>query len=132
MRRAARPGMGPKLFPAFVPGVGEEVDQRAATGPARVVLVDPSEPCALGDRIVRDDGSVRWVRARGFPVEGAGGRIERIAGTIEDITERTRADEKIAHLAHYDALTDLPNRLLFRQRLEQAHGHDEHRAGIDG
>src|SRR5882757_2631913 len=40
--------------------------------------------------------------------------------TIEDITERTRADEKIAHLAHYDALTDLPNRGLFRQRLEQA------------
>jgi len=39
---------------------------------------------------------------------------------IEDITERTRADEKIAHLAHYDALTDLPNRVLFRARLEQA------------
>ena len=36
--------------------------------------------------------------------------------TIEDITERTRADEKIAHLAHYDGLTDLPNRLLFRER----------------
>ncbi|MBR0801470.1 EAL domain-containing protein [Bradyrhizobium jicamae] len=40
--------------------------------------------------------------------------------TIEDITERTRADEKIAHMAHYDALTDLPNRMLFRERLEQA------------
>jgi diguanylate cyclase (GGDEF)-like protein len=40
--------------------------------------------------------------------------------TIEDITERTRADAKIAHLAHYDALTDLPNRALFRERLEQA------------
>ena len=40
--------------------------------------------------------------------------------TIEDITDRTRADEKIAHLAHYDALTDLPNRVLFRERLEQA------------
>jgi diguanylate cyclase (GGDEF)-like protein len=40
--------------------------------------------------------------------------------TIEDITERTRADEKIAHMAHYDALTSLPNRVLFRERLEQA------------
>jgi diguanylate cyclase (GGDEF)-like protein len=40
--------------------------------------------------------------------------------TIEDITERTRADEKIAHMAHYDALTDLPNRVLFRERLQQA------------
>ncbi|MGZ5872143.1 MAG: bifunctional diguanylate cyclase/phosphodiesterase [Bradyrhizobium sp.] len=38
--------------------------------------------------------------------------------THEDITERRRADEKIAHLAHYDTLTDLPNRALFRERLE--------------
>jgi diguanylate cyclase (GGDEF)-like protein len=40
--------------------------------------------------------------------------------TIEDITERRRADEKIAHLAHYDGLTDLPNRILFRERLERS------------
>ncbi|MEW6639435.1 MAG: EAL domain-containing protein [Pseudomonadota bacterium] len=39
--------------------------------------------------------------------------------TMEDITERCRAERKIAHLAHYDALTDLPNRVLFRERLEQ-------------
>src|SRR5882757_5555569 len=49
------------------------------------------------------------------PLKGGGW-----VATIEDITERTRADEKIAHLAHYDALTDLPNRVLFRERLEQA------------
>src|SRR5512133_1515994 len=40
--------------------------------------------------------------------------------TIEDITERRRAEEKIAHLAHFDGLTDLPNRILFRERLEQS------------
>ena len=40
--------------------------------------------------------------------------------TMEDITERQRSDERIAHLAHYDALTDLPNRALFREQLEQA------------
>src|SRR5207237_858591 len=40
--------------------------------------------------------------------------------TIEDITARKRAEEKIAHLAHYDALTDLPNRVLFREELEHA------------
>ena len=40
--------------------------------------------------------------------------------TIEDVTERRRADEKIAHLAHYDGLTELPNRILFRERLEQS------------
>jgi diguanylate cyclase (GGDEF)-like protein len=40
--------------------------------------------------------------------------------TIEDITARKRAEEKIAHLAHYDALTDLPNRALLREKLEHA------------
>jgi PAS domain S-box-containing protein len=40
--------------------------------------------------------------------------------TIEDVTERTRSEEQIAHLAHYDALTDLPNRVLFREQLEHA------------
>ena len=37
--------------------------------------------------------------------------------THEDITERTRSEEQIRHLAHYDALTDLPNRALFHERL---------------
>ena len=35
------------------------------------------------------------------------------------MTERRRADERIAHLAHYDALTDLPNRVLFREQIER-------------
>jgi predicted signal transduction protein with EAL and GGDEF domain len=40
--------------------------------------------------------------------------------TIEDITARKRAEDKIAHLAHFDALTDLPNRVQFRERLDLA------------
>ncbi|MDA9406648.1 bifunctional diguanylate cyclase/phosphodiesterase [Bradyrhizobium sp. CCBAU 45384] len=39
--------------------------------------------------------------------------------THDDVTERVRADERIAHMAHYDALTDLPNRVLMRGHLER-------------
>src|SRR6266850_784142 len=38
--------------------------------------------------------------------------------THEDITERRRAEARITHLAHYDALTNLPNRTLFHERLK--------------
>jgi len=40
--------------------------------------------------------------------------------THEDITERRRAEKQIAHMARHDALTDLPNRTLLRERLAQA------------
>ncbi|MFT4116747.1 EAL domain-containing protein [Bradyrhizobium sp.] len=39
--------------------------------------------------------------------------------THDDVTERIRADERIAHMAHYDTLTDLPNRVLMRGHLER-------------
>ena len=48
------------------------------------------------------------------PLE-AGGWV----ATIEDVTERRRSEERITHLAHYDALTDLPNRALFHEKLKQ-------------
>jgi diguanylate cyclase (GGDEF)-like protein len=82
---------------------------------------------AFCDAIIRN---VRLGKGTRQLTEAPGGRAIEIVNkplreggwvaTIEDITERTRADEKIAHMAHYDALTDLPNRMLFRERLEQA------------
>jgi diguanylate cyclase (GGDEF)-like protein len=39
---------------------------------------------------------------------------------ITDVTEQRKAEARIAHMAHYDALTDLPNRALFCERLDEA------------
>jgi PAS domain S-box-containing protein len=46
-------------------------------------------------RVVRPDGSVRWVRDRGFPIRDPSGEVYRIVGLAEDITERKRAEESL-------------------------------------
>jgi len=71
-------------------------------------------------RIVRPDGVTRWLRSRGFPVLDAGGVPYRMAGTIEDVTERRDMRERLLHQAQYDSLTQLPNRALCYDRLKQA------------
>ncbi len=48
-------------------------------------------------RIVRPDGSVRWIQDRAFPIKDETGKVIRIVGIAEDITERKRADEEIRH-----------------------------------
>jgi PAS domain S-box-containing protein len=49
-------------------------------------------------RVVRADGSIRWVRDQGFPIRDASGKTYRYAGIAEDITDRRRAEEERAHL----------------------------------
>jgi len=46
-------------------------------------------------RIVRPDGSLRWIRDRGFPIRDQSGQVYRIAGIANDITERKLAEEAL-------------------------------------
>mgnify|MGYP002622787790 CR=1 FL=1 len=64
-------------------------------------------------RIVRPDGATRWVRDRAFPVRGTDGRILRIFGVVEDITELKRTDaalkEAEAHLLQTQKMEAIGN-----------------------
>jgi diguanylate cyclase (GGDEF)-like protein/PAS domain S-box-containing protein len=71
-------------------------------------------------RIWRQDGRQRWIRDRAFPVKDQSGKIVRVVGIAEDITDRKAAEDEIESLAYYDPLTHLPNRRLLVDRLHQA------------
>jgi diguanylate cyclase (GGDEF)-like protein/PAS domain S-box-containing protein len=71
-------------------------------------------------RIRTSHGAERWMLSRGLAVRDADGNAVRIAGSSTDITERKRAEERLTHDAFHDALTELPNRALFMDRLQRA------------
>lgn len=71
-------------------------------------------------RIIRPDGEIRFVKANAKVVRNAEGTSLRLIGVNTDITESKSAADKIEHLAFHDPLTDLPNRRLLLDRLQQA------------
>ena len=71
-------------------------------------------------RMLCRDGSYRWMLSRGLAVRDAAGAAVRIAGSQTDITERKLAVDRLTHDAFHDALTQLPNRALFMDRLARA------------
>ena len=78
----------------------------------------------------KKDGSPLWVlmNITLLPGEKSSSFIE---GTLVDITDRKMAEEQVAYQAYHDALTGLPNRVLFRDRLNQALAHTQrHKLGL--
>ena len=75
------------------------------------------EPYAIEYRVVRADGAIRWVQGHGQGVFDQAGSVRSIDGMFFDVTERRLSEERLAHLALHDPLTDLPNRALFEEHL---------------
>ncbi|MBJ6988272.1 MULTISPECIES: EAL domain-containing protein [unclassified Devosia] len=71
-------------------------------------------------RIAGHDGNFRTFRMRVKPVLGGDGQVNRIVGTLQDVTEDRAARERLLHDAVHDSLTGLPNRQLFLDRLDRA------------
>ncbi|HVH11638.1 MAG TPA: PAS domain S-box protein [Longimicrobium sp.] len=71
------------------------------------------EPYELEYRIVRPDGTLRWINDRGFPIRDAQGRRYRMAGIAEDVTERKEAQAALVQReAHFRSLIEHAHDLI--------------------
>ena len=94
------------------------VDQAEEKWEAHRAALQAHEPFQDFEYSVRDqDGFVRCISVSGEPVFDDEGRFTGYRGVGKDITDRKRYEEQIEHMAQYDALTGLPNRMLFNDRL---------------
>jgi diguanylate cyclase (GGDEF)-like protein/PAS domain S-box-containing protein len=98
------------LFPDDSADVITEDDNMALRQGGLVLGERPWESQALG---------MRFITARRIVINDKLGEPQFLINVVDDVTESKRSNDRIRHLAHYDALTDLPNRALFHERLGQ-------------
>ena len=76
---------------------------------------------AMEHRLRTRDGGWRWIEARGAVTErGERGEPLRMVGTFSNIDARKQEEQRMRRMAHEDALTRLPNRVLLDDRMRQA------------
>jgi diguanylate cyclase (GGDEF)-like protein/PAS domain S-box-containing protein len=70
-------------------------------------------------RIVRPDGSIRWIKDRSFPIYDDSGEVLRTVGIAADITDLKLGEEKLKYLSLHDPLTGLYNRIYFEEEMSR-------------
>lgn len=87
------------------------------------------EPYQMGFRVQRSDGSVATLYEQARPERDEFGRVVRIEGVTQDVTEREQTERRIRFLAYHDSLTGLANRQMFREILDHTLARSQ-RAGV--
>ncbi|MDD2500085.1 MAG: diguanylate cyclase [Geobacter sp.] len=82
--------------------------------------IQSRQPVRLEYRIITSDNKERWVLEQGVPIFDNNGQVQALEGIVVDISELKQIEAQIQHLASYDNLTNLPNRALFSDRIDQA------------
>ena len=114
--------MDPEVFMPSYDAFIERVhpDDRERIHEAVRVALDSRQRYDIEYRILLPDGRERIIHAQGEASYDAQGEAVRMIGSVQDVTARRHAEDRLNFLAFYDDLTALPNRVLFHDRLRQA------------
>jgi diguanylate cyclase (GGDEF)-like protein/PAS domain S-box-containing protein len=97
--------------------------RRAAPNPAQHAIEENRTVGLAADSVlVRRDGSESAIEDSAAPIHNRDGRVSGAVIVFHDVSESRAMVRKMAHLAHHDFLTGLPNRVLLTERLAQAIG----------
>ena len=99
--------------------LADEEDRAALDEAIKAHLTSERSHFEIEYRLRHVDGSIRWVHCRGI-AQRENGLAVRVAGSQTDITDQRRIRDSLAQAAQHDALTDLPNRTLFRELVQRA------------
>jgi diguanylate cyclase (GGDEF)-like protein/PAS domain S-box-containing protein len=105
-------------FDAFIQSV--HADDRNRVDEALKRILSKRVPCNLDYRLVLPNGADFTVNLQAEAAFDDQMKTLSIVGIAQDITDRKRSEREIHHLAYFDSLTGLPNRVLFKDRVEQA------------
>ena len=84
-------------------------------------IIRSEEPMIdIEEFVLTPAGQKKWVSTSKVPLRDDSGRVIGIVGIARDITDRKSAEEQIHFMAHHDAVSGLPNRVLLMDRLSQA------------
>ncbi len=74
-------------------------------------------------RVNRADGAARWLRLAAHPLNAPDGSTSGVVSITVDVTQLVEQELRLEQQAHFDALTGLPNRALFSDRIDRALAH---------
>jgi len=112
MRQSLQEWFGPASLASATQAIGRALDAVCTGQPLTPLCIELEQTCA--------EGAAVWTETMLSGFYDEKGRAVGVLGVTRDITERKQTQDRIAHLAHYDTLTNLCNRALFFDRVERS------------